>query len=278
MRKKNYLLTVYLHSLKMLQFPCHLRCFYVRDSDESHVPLPRAASPPPLKTGPRGARVRGAVLSAEMGLTRFISNITNVHVSWSEHKNGCVWSGVKCDSGSQVISLDWNSLALAGTFLYRHMPSTTKSFIVWRNDITGGVPLHEFPSSLEHINLSTNQLFGPLLTENLPRGLLTFYAATNYFSGEVGFTILPGALTSLGLAVNKFTGGVDLRSLPVGLVYLDLNHNHFTGDVCLSALPDSLEILYLHNNEFTGVLDTRHLPSGLKSSTFESNSFSDGIQ
>ena len=139
----------------MLQLPCPLCCFYVCDSEECHVSSPHVTSPPHLKTGARGAKVRGAVLSAEIELTRFISNITNTHVSWSENIDGCTWNGVKCDSDLRVTTLDWNSLALVGTFLYRHMPSTTKSFVAW--GITGEIPLQELPPGIDiEINLSTN--------------------------------------------------------------------------------------------------------------------------
>ncbi|KAA8525232.1 hypothetical protein F0562_007087 [Nyssa sinensis] len=112
-------------------------------------------------------------------------------------------------------------------------------------------------SSLEHLDLSGNNLQGPI-----PPGLFLLknlngvYLYKNRLSGEIPSSIQSFNLTAIDLGMNKLTGSIpeDIGKLQQ-LEVLDLFYNQLSGEIppSISLIP-TLRIFKLFNNNLTGVL------------------------
>ncbi|KAM0942395.1 putative transferase, protein kinase RLK-Pelle-LRR-XI-1 family [Dioscorea sansibarensis] len=169
----------------------------------------------------------------------------------------CSFSGVTCDSDSNVISLN-----ISFTPLHGILPSSISNLshlinlTLSSNPLTGPLPpsLSLLPS-LRLLNLSNNNFTGPFLN-SLPPRLEILDVYNNNLSG-----LLPSFLSSLPflrylhLGGNYFTGDIPEDFCRIAkLQYLGLNGNSLTGKIppCLSRLSELRHMYIGYFNQYEG--------------------------
>ena len=145
----------------------------------------RAADSPKGTT--RAGKVRGMFLPPEYELTKFISDVQNVHESWNTTTPACEWNGVTCSEEGKVSRIAWKTRGLSG-------------ILHWSS----------IPRSVTSIDLSDNQLSGSVIFASLPPGLERMWLQENMFTGELQLDDLPPTMRTLNIGANQFTGFVDL--------------------------------------------------------------------
>ena len=203
----------------------------------------------------RPSKVRGLNVPQEMDLERLISGLHTRHESWSSEIPACKWDGIKCNSDEKVTEIQWNSRTLNGIMNFVYIPSSTTSFDIEENRISGEAILSD--------------LF-PLVK------LTDLFLGGNLFTGNPDLTKLPKFLTAAWMEGNKLSGEICLTQLPVGLLYLDVSDNLLTGKLDLGALPNTLKGLYFSQNEFKGNIDLSSLPENLDGVSFDNNKLLEG--
>ncbi|KAI3689343.1 hypothetical protein L2E82_47297 [Cichorium intybus] len=146
------------------------------------------------------------------------------------------WVGIDCNNKTAIISINLDRFHLRGTLDHLNFSSLT---------------------SLQSLNLSTNQLIGQIPLELGKLSLLeSLDLSSNGFNGLIPSSL--GNLTRLyylNLHENTLSGPVpvELGEGPTGLLELRLSANHLTGSIPTSFENFTrLERLHLHNNELTG--------------------------
>ncbi|KAJ0985317.1 hypothetical protein J5N97_003673 [Dioscorea zingiberensis] len=169
----------------------------------------------------------------------------------------CSFSGVTCDSDSNVVALNISFTSLDGV-----LPSSISNLshlinlTVSTNHLTGPLPFSlSLLPSLRLLNLSNNNFTGPFL-ESLPPLLEILDVYNNNLSGH-----LPTSLSSLALlrhlhlGGNYFTGSIPEDFCRIAtLQYLGLNGNSLSGKIppCLSRLSKLRHMYIGYFNQYQG--------------------------
>mmetsp|Transcript_4364 Transcript_4364/g.6517 ORF Transcript_4364/g.6517 Transcript_4364/m.6517 type:complete len:249 (-) Transcript_4364:94-840(-) len=130
-------------------------------------------------------------------------------------------------------------------------------------NLRGSVSLEWLPSTVEHLDLSGNELTGTLTVDHLPPEMDFFNMTRNQLHGTLALDKFPDTITYLEVGFNQLTGTVDLTKLPRDLQVLSLGSNQLSGTLDLTKLPASLQRLWLAENDFHGQTDFSALPSTL---------------
>ncbi|OAY84876.1 Brassinosteroid LRR receptor kinase [Ananas comosus] len=154
------------------------------------------------------------------------------------------------------------------------------------NRISGGIPAIANCSSLQYLDLSSNDLAGEVAAGVLGgcRSLAVLNLSDNHFAGKLPPDLSSCySLTALILSNNNFSGEFPVQTLTSmsNLKTLDLGFNSFNG-----TLPDpisrlsTLELLDLSSNSFSGSIPSSLCPSplfSLKELYLQNNLFSGSI-
>ncbi|WOG85533.1 hypothetical protein DCAR_0104724 [Daucus carota subsp. sativus] len=223
-----------------------------------------------------------ALLSFKYSITEDPSGVLD---SWNNSIHFCRWTGVKCSSRRQRVTiLNLPSLNLAGT-LSPYIGNLTflRIFYLYENRLHGLLPSEigrlsrlqdlslgnnsfqgEFPANLHrcrdiiYIDLEANDLQGKVPTNfsSWPK-LEMFAVARNHIDGSIPPSIGNiSYLRILYLDYNNLVGGIPLEVTNLAkLEDLDLSHNHLTGLVPLPLYNiSSLHSLALHSNGLQGAI------------------------
>ncbi|XP_051131065.1 probably inactive leucine-rich repeat receptor-like protein kinase IMK2 [Andrographis paniculata] len=118
------------------------------------------------------------------------------------------------------------------------------------NDLSGSLPVHGLPPSLQYLSLSWNRLSGPVDRAVSRLNRLNYIdLSLNRFTGPIPACLFTFPISNLQLQRNQFAGTVQPVQ-PVRIQTVDLSYNTLSGHV--SAMFSSVENLYLNNNRFTG--------------------------
>ena len=238
------------------------------------------ADMPTAKQANRPNKVRGTDLPQEYELARFTADIVNPHPSWITSIPACEWHAVLCNEKRDVITINWDSMGLAGSLRWDSICRTLSALSVdyypssgqHPNRLTGKVTFDHFPSQVTFLGLSHNLFSGELHLEYLPQLLRDFYSTENQFEGKVDLCHLPSSLVELFIDRNNLSGNIDLGSLPRIIEYLNFSHNKFTGILDLRHLPSTIQFLSCNDNFFVGTLLLDCLPNALQDLDVHNNS------
>ena len=153
---------------------------------------------------------------------------------------------------SQVYGLVVESCFIHGTLDTAYLPQTLQHLNVSINDLDGTINFKRLPQSLEHLDIRENDLSGSLALSDLPKTLKEFFANRNRFSGDISLNDLPPALDCLFIYGNSLTGSIKIEKLPEALESLHLNENSFSGDFRLLTFPESLRTVDVSKNPLSG--------------------------
>ncbi|VAH44187.1 unnamed protein product [Triticum turgidum subsp. durum] len=148
----------------------------------------------------------------------------------------CAWTGVTCDGGGRVASLNLAGSTISGpAFGNFSRLSALTSLDLSDNSITGPLPAADLNQcrGLLHLNLSHNLITGPLNLSGLTR-LQVLDVSGNRLDGAVAvnFPAICADLTLLDLSTNNLTGNITgLFDGCPRLDKVDLSSNNFTGEL-----------------------------------------------
>mmetsp|Transcript_2149 Transcript_2149/g.2903 ORF Transcript_2149/g.2903 Transcript_2149/m.2903 type:complete len:200 (-) Transcript_2149:39-638(-) len=172
----------------------------------------RAADSPKGTT--RAGKVRGMFLPPEYELTKFISDVQNVHESWNTTTPACEWIGVTCSEQGEVSRIAWSGRGLSGTLHWGSIPRSVTYLELSGNQLSGCVSFALLPPVLERMWLQGNRFTGELHLEDLPPTMLILNISRNQFTGFVDLSFLKDSkITGFDI-----TGNTNLQgSIPEGI-------------------------------------------------------------
>ena len=116
------------------------------------------ATDPPQSTTTRTGKVRGMSLPPEYELTKFISNVQGLYMSWSTATPACEWDGVMCREEGEVIRIAWHARELSGTLHWDSIPRSVKKMDLSSNELSGCINFASLPLDLKKCGSSATGL------------------------------------------------------------------------------------------------------------------------
>ena len=211
----------------------------------------------------RPGKVRGAKLPQEYELAQFIQDTMNPVASWDTSIPACNWNHVFCNAELQVTKISWGYLSLSGSLKWQYLCHTVREVTLWRNRLTGTVPLDVLPLQMIYLDIENNKFSGELDLSHSPCGMEALLLTENKFRGYLDLTHLPSTMTRLQIAHNQLCGEVGFTHLPDEMEHLNLSQNLFTGPLDLQRLPPAIRFFRCHNNRFSGLVKFDRLPEHL---------------
>lgn len=157
-------------------------------------------------------------------------------------------TGLDYLSGLLVLNLPQNSLTTIDV-----SENTNLTLLSLANNLFVDAVVNNlvFPSSLQTLNLSSNQIVNFDPVNALPSVLNNLFLESNQIVTFNPSLPLPSSLTNLELSVNQIVSFNPSIALPSGLQYLGLGQNQIVTFNPSIALPNSLIELYLTSNQMT---------------------------
>ena len=214
----------------------------------------------------RRGKVSRASFPPEIELFRFIEGLTNTDPTWNASTPACKWSGIRCCDPTRpqdVTDIVWQRLELCGTPNWKYLPESVLFLNLFRNALTGNLPLNVLPRNLGILCCGENELNGAFEVEHMPDLMVQAYLFINNLCGTLDLSLFPSSLENLSLSQNHLFGPLDFSLLATNLIELNLSINKFTGTIDLGHLPSSLVSLYLDNNRFVSIKGLNSLPEAM---------------
>jgi Leucine-rich repeat (LRR) protein len=225
--------------------------------------------------------------------------------NWLNGTDECSWTGITCDDGVNVTSLDFSSLDLNGTISENiGLLSSLVNINVSRNNIDGALPSTlGLLSSLVVLDISWNVFLREPVLQSLPNltnleffdasGVrfvetipFLFASLTNLAHFSISDTLVSGTIPTELLLLTKLThleidrtrihGSIpdDLSKL-TNLEYLSLGHNGLTGTAPSLVNCTRLRFLALEKSNLDGPLP--EMPSSVQTIHFSNSSFAGSL-
>ncbi len=187
-------------------------------------------------------------------------------------------SGLDLSGLSMTTNMSFNNNTLSGTLpAAAQLPSSLQTLELGSNQMAGPFPDYSGMSALKTLHIYSNSLGGSLPTASLlPPNIETLGMGNNQLSGSFPDYSTLLQFKWLFLSSNWFdTSPPDASLLPPGLTGLDLSGNLLTGTIPNYSTLTSLGTLYLYYNQLTGGLPTAaQLPASISSLALYNNQLS----
>lgn len=219
-----------------------------------------------------------------------IAGLSNKAPSWTADTPLAAWEGVTITTDGMYAFQNqppnkFTHVSPYGigpiNFTAAHASFPLSAFIFPYSRLVGAVDLNHLPLSMQHLDLTSNDLVGDVSKCVLPVGMKYLQLGSNDFSGTFmdSPTALPRTMIVVTVASNQLRGNLDLSSLPATLTVLDASENMFESWITLASLPASLESLSLDGNSLYGAVQwpTGKQASNMNVLTLSSNAFTGGV-
>ena len=218
-------------------------------------------------------KVSRSLLPLEIQLTRFTQLLSKSPDStWSQMVPGCDWNGVICNEADEPIMLEWNCLGMVGNLTWAYLPHSITWVHLAENQLSGAVD-PESVSSLIRLDGRQNLFSSTLQLGLFPTKIETILLSRNNLYGTLDLTQLPTSVACINLDHNNFDGLLDISALPPSLQELRLSQNKLSGALLPRDLSEGIIVFAVKGNLLTGVLDLSRLPNSLNSIEVDSNFF-----
>jgi len=181
--------------------------------------------------------------------------------------NCCSLTDLKCDTSSNILSINWSGRNLSGIFQMSDLElfPQLQTFNISSNSVSGNLVLSS--NNLNVLDLSYNNVTGNLTLMNLPV-IETLNIAHNQFYGQL--VNFPSTLKTMNGANNNITGPFPNLN---AIVTFDLSANNFRSQ--LSPLSDALTAFKCSQCGLYGPV--RYLPKFLVSFNVSKNKLSGSL-